>query len=171
MNDKSEALLDELINKHNFIVKVSTDPDDNLCVMVDFAGRKQAYYRVITDEEGEVYGIGYSSSLMTDDVGEEFIPISKPSIRTYIVCDILRQCRWLNLSYDIIRYYLSSGEKCEFTQLLEVPMDEYERSTEKLLEGCMSGIINGNFDLDKMNEVLEEKGLLQNMNLLRSTLL
>lgn len=165
---------EELITKHNYVVKVTTDPDDSLCVMVEFAGRKQVYYRVIVDEEGNTYGIAYWSNLMDDEEGngfEEFLFLNQAVIRTYIICDIFRQCRWLDLPYDIIRFYSPDGDSVEFTDLLSIAMDDNERENEQLLEGCMSGIINGVFDINNMNEVLEEKGLLQSMNILRSTLL
>lgn len=175
----TDELLEQLITKHNFVVKVTIDPDDNLCVMVEFAGRKQAYYRVVVDEENEVYGICYWSSLMqnvNETTGEsegfeEFLPLQASAIRTYIICDIFRQCRWLDLPYDIIRYFSLNGEKCEFINLLTVPMDDNERDNEKLLEEYMSGILNGIFDANKINEVLEQRGLLHTTNILRSALL
>lgn len=174
MNNQTEGFLEELINKHNFIVKVTLDPEDDLCVMVEFAGRKQAYYRAITDEDGEIYGVGYWSSLMTDSEGEsfeEFLPLRASVIRTYIVCDIFRQCRALDLAYDIIRFYSSDGNRVEFTELLTLQMDDNDTKAEKLVEHCMTAILNGEADVVKLSEALEKEGILQSFNVIRGTLL
>lgn len=177
MNNQTDDLLENLITKHNFMVKVSLCDDDPLCVDVDFAGQKKCYYRIITDEDGNIYGLAYSSSLMLsgrdegDLVGEEFIPLNPSVIRTYIICDIFRQCRKLDLPYDIVCYFTSLGERVEFTKLLELKLDESDRESEQVLEGCMSLLLNGEVNIVKMSSELEKIGLLHSLNILQSTLI
>lgn len=175
----SEALLEEIIEKHNFIVHVNTDSDDPLCVMVDFAGRKQAYYRIVADEEGDIYGVAYWSSIMAptinpetnEEVGvEEFIPMNRMIIRLYILCDIYRQCREMELSHEIVRFYSVEGDKIEFMDLLDTQLDDAEVEIEQMLEMFLHKVLNKNISIKELNVSLENSGLLHDFNLLRGTL-
>lgn len=166
----SDELLEELINKHNYVVKVSLSENDLYEVLVDFAGLKTASYRVVVDEEGEVYGMVYRSSLMSDEI-EEYLPLSRSIVRLYILCDIFRQCRQLELSHEIVRFYSSSGEKVEFTDLLKINLDEQELSIELTLEEVMSAVLNGNVAVVDLNNDLEANGILQTFNIFKGLIL
>lgn len=176
----NDNLLEELIEKHNFIVRVSLDPDDDLTVMVDFAGRKQAYYRVIMDEEGEVYGIGYWSSVMIpvedEETGEkyateEMVFVPKTAVRLYILGDIYRQCRELDLSTEIVRFYNKEDEPVNFSELLTLPLNEQDIEVEQVLESCLDAILNKSIPTSTLTEALEKDGLLHQFNFLKATLI
>jgi hypothetical protein len=181
MSDKtSEALLNEIIEKHGFIVRITTEKDDPFWVLVNFAGLKQVYYRIVCDEEGDIYGIGYWSSLMetSEDpdtketlTSEEFIPMNKTVIRLYILCDIFRQCREMSLSYEIIRSYNEDDEVVEFMDLIPLEMSEEEVNEEMTLDECVSRIISNDIPIGELTEALEKGCLLQNFNILKGTLI
>lgn len=173
-------LLEELINKHNFIVRVNPYPNDDLTIMVDFAGRKQAYYRVIADEEGEIYGIGYWSNVMAliedEETGEQYqteeiIFVPKTAVRLYILSDIYRQCRTMDLSSEIVRFYNKENKTVVFAELLSLPLNEEDIEVEQALESCLDAVLNKSIPILTLIEALEKDGLLHQFNFLKATLI
>lgn len=164
-----DQLTEAIMEKHNFIVRGTLAEDDEYTVNVDFAGRKQATYRVVVDEEGEIYGVTYNSSIMLPEQ-EEFIPLDRTLVRLYILCEIYRQCRHLELPMEIVRFYSPEGDKVEFMELLDVPLTDEEIEIEKVLDQCLSGILNEDVDIEEMYDALEKDCLLNNFNILKSTL-
>lgn len=170
MNNQSEALLEELILKHNFIVQVSPSDEDETMLIVTFAGRKNVYYRLVIDEEGEIYGIAYARISENDSEAiEEYIPMMKSTIRLFILLDIYRQCRELGLSLEIVRFI--KGENItDLVNILPISMDEYEQKDEKILNEAIELIMGGNVVISQLNEKLEQCGLLMNFHLLKGLL-
>lgn len=167
----SVNLLDqeEIILKHNFIVKISLDPNDSLCVMVDFAGKKRAYYRVVVDEEDNIYGIAYWSDLMNDE--EEYIPLKATSIHLYILCDIYRQCREMEFPYEIVKFYDNENNLVEFMNLLQLKLEEYELNIMKILEKCIKKVLEEEVPIKLLTELLEKERILHEFNILSGLLI
>lgn len=161
-SNEIENKINELINKHNY--KVTAALDENEDLKVDFAGRETVTYHIVQDEQSEVYGVAieYSGT-------EEFIPLKAVLTRLFIIADIFRRCRRLDISPNVIRYY-KEGNEVKFVDLVQVQLTKDDQQLEITLDGYIEKILAGK-PIDYFDDKVAKLGMLYNFSLLKGLLL
>lgn len=155
----NEQLFEDVIEKHNYIVKVEfldSDREEAVKLKVNYADLKE-----------EIYTCEKDSILMTIDGEEIFLPVSV--MRLYVLANIYLQCRKLNLPYSIVRFY-KGGEKTNLISLLPLTFNELDVANELDLHDIMIKVLEKNKLLHSFDDELAGLGLLQKFNLLKGLL-
>lgn len=151
----NQALLEKLIEKHNYVVRVTLDQENFL--RADFVGKKENTY--------------WCQPLYLLEINDEAIFLQTYMIRMYILLHIYKECRKLQLPYDIVRYY-KDGKKVEgLTNLINIALTQEELDREIVLHDIAFSILEDPESLNELEESLEDSGILQNFNLIKGLLI
>lgn len=153
----NQDLLEELIEKHNYIVKVTLE-DENF-LTVNYAGKKTETYEIFEIEQAWWLRIN-----------EEVVVSKTFVIRLYILLNIYFNCRKLKLPYLIVRYY--NEDKVEnLVNLVSLDLDEQETEREILLHDVAFSVLEEPERIHEFDDELEKLGMLQSFNVLKGLLI
>lgn len=160
MSDDLDLLVEKILGKHEYLVKVSLNEENDIEVI--FPDNHRIIYHVVQDEEGEIYGI------CINYIGEdgEFVHVMPEMVRLFILCDIYRRCRGQGMSYNTVRFLDAEGGKVELTDLLPMNLSEDQKQLEIKFNDMAVKILNGK-PANAFDKELSKLGLLYNFSLLK----
>lgn len=161
--------VEQLIEKHNFVVRVVlTEPS---VLEVDYAGKQRSQYMLIQDESDELIGescIFHVVTLLitTNDDHQELIYLPLYLVRLYLLCHIYAECRSLNLPYNIIQYF-REDEKTPLKELLTFEFTESEKEKEQKLNEAVCEVWKDFSKVNGFDIQMKADGLFASFNILK----
>jgi len=178
MNESLDEFQEKTLSENNCLVTVQwqSNDDNKKFINVNFAGLMNVVYFPTDKEE---YGVLLISNRSIEN-HSELVGLPIYLIRLYILLDVFRICRKLNLSYNLIRFLNEKGERDNYINIFPRKYDNPENEKREFsIDVCTNKFLNSTeMELEDRLKILkgdddnlEKFGLLHSFSILKGLLL